>query len=426
MNSRHDIKSLQWWRDYRWHLVIVMLLGSTVNYIDRVNISFATRQIQQEFNLSPSQIGFLLAAWMWPYAAANLPSGWLIDKFGINKIFIWSVILWSIATILSGVTTNYYELYISRLCLGIAEAPFFVIGVKIIQLYFKDSTRGLAASVINLGPKIANGFAPPLIASLIIFIGWRGMFLTLGVVGFLIVGLWIKVYKKADAAYLIDNLPSFTTQHVKFSIWKLINHKTSWWLNLGNFGSSYVFWLYFTWLPYYLMDKRGLDLKATGLIAAIPFLTGIIAVPFGGYISDLLIRKYNVDIIKARVLPAVIGCLIAGVAVIPINYVNNLTIAVGLFSISTFAVSARVGVLWALVSDVSPKSAVGTFGGIQNCANFIGGALAPTISGIVLQTTNNYNIVFGISGVLVIVAAGCYAMINRPIKIGDIITNKYF
>ena len=417
MNKPYLKDSAPWWRDYRWQLIIVMLLGSIVNYVDRVNLSFATTHIRQEFGLSPSEMGFLLAAWMWPYAAANLPSGWVIDKLGISKVFIWSIILWSIATIAGGLATSYHGLYVSRLCLGIAEAPFFVIGGKVIQQYFIEKKRGLAASVINIGPKVANGFAPPLIAFLIILTTWRGMFILLGLAGFIVVGLWIKIYKKDDRIYQIKNGPTTTT---KFSFRKLITHKTAWWFNLGNFGSSYVFWLYFTWLPTYLMDKRGLDLKATGIIAALPFIAGVIAVPFGGYISDLLIRKYNFNVIKARLIPAVGGCIIAGISVIPINYINSLSMVVFLFSISTFAVSARVGVLWALVSDISPKNAVGSFGGIQNCANFIGGALAPTISGIVLERTGNYNIVFGISGVLILFAAFCYAQIRSPILSSEI------
>nr|MBP9742371.1 MFS transporter [Burkholderiales bacterium] len=383
------------------------------------NLSFAIKPISKDFSLSSIQSGFLLAAWMWPYAIANLPSGWLIDKFGINKVFIWSIMLWSISTILSGVITNYQELYLSRVALGIAEAPFFIIGAKIIQLYFTHHNRGLVSGIINLGPKIANGFAPPLIAILIITTSWRVMFIILGVLGFVIAFLWIKIYQPNFSSCISYDLTKYNKK-IKFSLWKLINHKTTWWLNLGNLGSSYVFWLYFTWLPTYLIDNRGLNLKATGGIAALPFIAGAIAVPFGGYLSDMLIKKYNVSTIRARVIPASLGCLIAGISVIPINYVNNLSIAIILFTISTFAVSFRVGVLWALASEISPPTTVGTLGGIQNAANFIGGALAPTISGIIIQYTANYNIVFGISGLLVILAAICYTMIKSPILIEEI------
>ena len=424
-NPFYDEKFFLWWRSYRWQLIIVMLIAAIINYIDRVNLSFAAIDIRQELLFSQSQMGFLLAAWMWPYAIANLPSGWLIDKIGINKIFIWSVSLWSIATIATGLTTSYESIYLSRLLLGIAEAPFFIIGAKVVQLYFSENMRGISSSIINMGPKIANGFAPPLIAFLIILTSWRSMFILLGIAGFFIVLLWIKIYKKNDAAFLIHHTSTTNIPNIKFSLWKLFNHKTTWWINLGNFGSSYVFWLYFTWLPTYLMDKRGLDLKATGWIAAMPFIAGVIAVPLGGYISDWLIRKHDFNVIKARVYPAVGGCIIAGCTVIPINYVDSLTAAVVLFSISTFSVSARAGVLWALVTDVAPRNVIGTFGGIQNFASFMGGALASTLSGIILQRTNNYNIVFWISGILAIAAAFCYAQINKPILATELIGNNH-
>ncbi len=415
-------KKVQFWGlDYRWMLVLIMLLGSVINYLDRVNLSMANTTIRAEFGMTDIQVGFLLSAFMWPYALANLPAGWLIDKLGINKIFIWSLVLWSLATFAGGFAIGFVTMYIARVILGITEAPFFIIGGKITQRYFTPKERGTASSVINLGPKIANGFAPPLLTFLIIYLGWRGMFIALGILGVLVVFLWIKFYQKDDEQYVIQE---YRTEHEnktkKFSSWKLFNHPTSWLFNLGNIGSSYVFWLYFTWLPTYLIEEKHLSLKSAGWATAIPFIAGVIAVPVGGYISDILIKR-GMSVIKARLIPAVGGCLLAGITVIPINYVSSLSVVVMLFTISTFAVSARVGVLWALVGDITPKEAVGTFGGIQNFANFVGGALAPIGTGIILQYTNDYNIVFIVSGVLCIAASFFYAIIRRPILSEEII-----
>ena len=408
-----------WYKDYRWMLVFIMLLGSVINYLDRVNLSMANTTIRAEFGMNDIQVGFLLSAFMWPYALANLPAGWLIDKLGINKIFIWSLILWSSATFAGGFAIGFVTMYIIRVILGITEAPFFIIGGKITQRYFTQEERGTASSVINLGPKIANGFAPPLLTFLIIYLGWRGMFITLGILGLFVVFLWIKYCQKDDEKYVINEYRTEQETKTKFNNWALFNHTTSWWFNLGNVGSSYVFWLYFAWLPTYLIEEKHLSLKSAGWATAISFIAGVIAVPVGGYSSDILTRR-GMNVMKARLIPAVGGCLLAGITVIPINCVNSLAVVVLLFAISTFAVSARVGVLWALVGDVSPKEAVGTFGGIQNFANFIGGTLAPMGTGIILQYTNNYNIVFIVSGVFCILASFFYAMIRRPILFEEI------
>ncbi len=412
---------VSWYKDYRWMIVFIMLLGAIINYLDRVNLSMANTTIRAEFGLTDIQVGFLLSAFMWPYALANLPAGRLIDKFGINKIFIWSLMLWSMATLAGGFALGFFTMYITRLILGIAEAPFFIIGGNITQRYFSPNERGTASSIINLGPKIANGFAPPLLTFLIIYLGWRGMFIVLGILGLLIVLLWVKYYQKDDEKYVITEYKVGNREQINnFLIPELIfKHPTAWWFNLGNMGSSYIFWLYFTWLPTYLIEEKHLSLKSAGWAMAIPFIAGAIAVPIGGYISDVFIKR-GMNAIRARVIPAIGGCLIAGITVIPVNYVSSLTTVEILLTISTFAVSSRVGVLWALVGDVSPKEAVGTFGGIQNFANFVGGTLAPICTGIILQYTSNYNIVFIVSGVLCILSSFCYAMIRRPILTEEI------
>ncbi len=411
---------IPWYKDYRWWIVIIMLLGAVVNYFDRVNLSMANTMIRDEFGLSTVGQGFLLSAFMWPYMLASLPAGWLVDKFGINKIFIWSVTAWSLATIAGGFAIGFISLYLTRVLVGIAEAPFFIIGGTITQRYFAVKERGVASSIINMGPKIANGFAPPLMALMMITISWRGMFIVLGILGFVIVILWKLVYRKDDAKFVTAGYDCEPAAKARFNSWKLFNHPTAWWFNLGNLGSSYVFWLYFTWLPTYLMDERHLSLYAAGWVTAVPFIAGVMAVPIGGYISDWCIRR-GVDVIRARLIPTVGGCLIAGIAVMPVNYVNDLGVAVLLLTISTFAVAARVGVLWALVGDITPKDAVGTFGGIQNFANFLGGTLAAVGTGMILaMTSQNYNVVFIVSGILCLLGSLSYAMIRHPIKMNEI------
>ncbi|MBF0120074.1 MAG: MFS transporter [Desulfobacterales bacterium] len=406
----------KWYRDYRWIIVIIMLFASIINYLDRVNLSIANTTISKDFGLDPIHMGFLLSAFMWPYSIANLPAGWLIDKIGINLVFLWSALLWSIITIAGGYAQGFLSMYILRVFLGIVEAPFFICAGKFTQLHFEEKLRGTSSSIINMGPKIANGFAPPLLTFMMLYFGWRNMFIILGLSGIIIVVLWLKFYK--DDAIVI-NQTSTNEYHQKSYLLALFKLPVVWWFNLGNIGSSYMFWLYFTWLPTYLVQKREMSISQAGWASAIPFIAGVIAVPVGGWISDYFIRK-GMDVIKARMIPTVGGCFLAAAAVIPVNYINDNSIAIMLISISLFAGALRVGVLWALVGDLSPREAVGSLGGIQNFASFIGGALAPICTGYILQTTSSYNLVFILSGILCLIGAFSYMMINKKITLDDI------
>ncbi|MGC9963890.1 MAG: MFS transporter [Syntrophobacteraceae bacterium] len=409
-----------WYHDYRWMILAIMFAGSVVNYLDRVNLSIANTTIAKEFGLGPVEMGLLMSAFMWSYAFANLPAGWLLDKFGIKSIFLWSTVAWSVSTIAGGFAQGFVSMYVIRLILGIAEAPFFICSGQFTKTYFAENERGTASSVINMGPKIANGFAPPLLTFMLIGLGWRSMFISLGVVGFLLAVVWLKYYRedpgllpKADKDIVREKSSS------KADYLAILKHPTTLWFCLGNIGSSYVFWLYFTWLPTYLTTERGMTLTQAGWAAMVPFIGGVAAVPIGGYMSDYLIRK-GMNLIRARLVPTVGGCLLAAVAVAPLNYVHETSLAVILMTVSLFAGALRVGVLWALVGDIAPPGAVGRFGGIQNFANFVGAALAPIGTGYILKATGSYDHVFTVSAILCALGALSYMMINRKITAEDL------
>lgn len=417
MAETNDRAKRAWYHDYRWMILVIMFFGSVLNYLDRVNLSIANTTIANEFGLGPMEMGMLLSAFMWSYAFANLPAGWLLDRYGIKSIFLWSTVGWSLSTLAAGFAQGFVSMYVVRLILGVFEAPFFICAGQFTKVHFAECERGTASSLINMGPKIANGFAPPVLTLMLIRLGWRSMFLSLGVAGFLLTAAWLKYYKE-DTGPLPKADPNQVRQDggAKADYLAILRHPVTWWFNLGNIGSSYVFWLYFTWLPTYLTTERGMTLTQAGWAQTIPFIAGVAAVPLGGYMSDWLIGK-GMNPIRARLVPTVGGCLLAAIAVAPLNYVHDTGLAVLLMTVSLFAGALRVGVLWALVGDLAPPRGVGALGGIQNFANFVGAALAPIVTGYILSATGSYNHVFTVSAVLCALGALCYMMINRKISI---------
>ncbi|WP_117148644.1 MFS transporter, partial [Klebsiella pneumoniae] len=136
--------------------------------------------MSKEFGFSGTEMGLLLSAFLWPYALANLPAGWLVDRFGSKKMFTGALTLWSAVTFLMGFVNTYSFFYGLRVLLGVAESPFFTSGIKITQSWFSDKERGLPTSIINTGSQIANAIAPPLLTLLLLWVGWRGMFIAVG------------------------------------------------------------------------------------------------------------------------------------------------------------------------------------------------------------------------------------------------------
>ena len=177
----------------RWNIIFILLIAAVVNYLDRANLSIANTTISKEFGFSSTQMGLLLSAFLWPYAIANLPAGWLVDKFGPKKMFSWALGLWSGFTILAGFVNGYAMFYGLRMLLGVSESPFFTSGIKITHRWFPSNERGLPTAIINTGSQIANAIAPPILTILLLTMGWRGMFIAIGLAGIPLLLVWMKL-----------------------------------------------------------------------------------------------------------------------------------------------------------------------------------------------------------------------------------------
>lgn len=384
-----------------------MFFLALLNYLDRATLSIANTEIASTFSLSPTEMGVLLSAFMWPYALASLPAGYLVDRLGMNKVMLISMVTWSMACVLGGLVIGFYSILFTRLLLGVAEAPFFIVATKIIQQNFPTSQRGLISSIVALGPRIANILAPLVLVALMILISWRGMFILLGVAGLAAAMLWQRLQKKGVLKEV---------RHVKktqqISISKVLKNRNVIFLCIGNLCSSYAYWLFLTWLPYYFIKVKGLSLSEMSIATSASFISGIASVMLGGIISDFMIKR-NFTAVSSRLTPIISGCLIASVAILVLPYIENIFLIVVVIGITIFCLGLRVSPTWALVADISPRHLVGTIGGAQNFANFVGGGLAPLITGIILQVTNNdFFIVFVFSGIVCLFGSIIYMFIR--------------
>ncbi|MDC7865229.1 MFS transporter [Pantoea ananatis] len=405
----------------RWGIVTLLLLAAIVNYLDRANLSIANTTIAAEFGFSQTEMGLLLSAFLWPYALANLPAGWLVDKLGPKKMFSWALGLWSGFTVLTAFANSYSYFYGLRMLLGVSESPFFTSGIKITHRWFGDSERGLPTAIINTGSQIANAIAPPILTVLLLTLGWRGMFVAIGVMGLPLLLAWWKFYRDPNAredALLHAGQPSVAVPQEKGEVrWRaLFRHSTTWFMVIGNFSIMFTIWVYLTWLPGYLEKSLGFSLKATGWIASIPFLAGILGVLVGGMLSDNLVRR-GVRAITARKVPIVSGAALAACFVAPIPFVNSTPMAIGLLALGYFFSQMPQGALWTLASDIAPKSQVASLGAIQNFGGFLGAAMAPIVTGIILDTTGKFTNVFLLGAALLMLGALSYGLfVRKPLQ----------
>ncbi|AJI74119.1 major Facilitator Superfamily protein [Francisella philomiragia subsp. philomiragia ATCC 25015] len=393
-----------------YNILIIFLLFflALLNYIDRSTLSIANTEIANAFNITPTEMGILLSAFMWPYAIASLPAGYMVDRLGVNKVMLISMIAWSVACVLGGLVIGFYSILLTRILLGLAEAPFFIVATRIIQHRFPSSQRGLMSSIVALGPRLANILAPLILVGLMLLIDWRGMFILLGIIGLLAALGWKLLHTEET----IECRPTYKKTQ-KVSISDALKNKNVVFLCIGNLCSSYAYWLFLTWLPFYFIKVKHLSLSQMSIATSISFISGIASVMLGGIASDIMIKK-GFTAVFSRLTPIIIGCLVASIAILVLPFIDNIFIIVCVISVTIFCLGLRISPTWALVADISPYSLVGTIGGLQNFANFVGAGLAPLITGIILQSTNdNFMFVFIFSGVICLFGSFIYMLIRN-------------
>ncbi|WP_017802018.1 MFS transporter [Winslowiella toletana] len=408
----------------RWGIILILLTAAVVNYLDRANLSIANTTIAAEFGFSQTEMGLLLSAFLWPYALANLPAGWLVDKFGPKRMFSWALGLWSSFTVMAAFVNSYSMFYGLRMMLGISESPFFTSGIKITHRWFGDKERGLPTAIINTGSQIANAIAPPILTVLLLTLGWRGMFIAIGLMGIPLIVAWLKFYRdptaREDALIHAGHrtvAEPDTQGTVKVSWGTLFKQRTTWFMVIGNFSIMFTIWVYLTWLPSYLEKSLGFSLKATGWIASIPFLAGILGVLVGGMLSDRLVRR-GMAAIGARKIPIVLGAALAACFVAPIPFVSSTPLAITLLSLGYFCSQMPQGAIWTLATDIAPKEQVASLGAIQNFGGFLGAAMAPIVTGIILDMTGKFTNVFLLGAALLMLGAISYGLfVKKPLRL---------
>jgi sugar phosphate permease len=407
----------------------MLVVAGVVNYIDRATLAVANPLIREELGLSIADMGYLLSAFLWAYAFAQLPTGAMVDRIGPRILLALGLSLWSFAQLLGGLVQNFGQFFGARVLLGIGEAPQFPTGARVARDWFNQRDRGLATGIFNCASSLGTAIAVPLLTFLMLSFGWRVMFVIMGVAGLVVAALWYLVYRNPHEVALTAQENSYRTQgdppgqrtKVTFREWKLLfRFRTTWGMVFGYFGCIYLTWIYTAWLPGYLEIERHMSVKYTGWAAAVPFACGVLGGVLGGYIADILLRR-GVAPLKSRRYPAAIALLGTAICTVAAAYVSSNALAIAFISVSLFLVYVTSTCAWALSSVAVPTNCTASIGAVQNFGGYLGGALAPTVTGLIVQHTGSFVPALVVGALIGAVSAGCYMFIvDQPITAADL------
>ena len=401
--------------------VTLLVISGTVNYLDRSTLAIANHSISSEMGLSASQMGLLLSSFSLAYAFAQLPIGVTLDRIGARIVLGLGMFIWSAAQLAGGFVRSLNQFFIARIFLGIGEAPQFPAGAKVFSEWFAVRERGRPTGIFVASSTIAPALAPPILTVLMLSIGWRGMFITMGVLGIAAALAWYGFYRDRrhvslepeEVAYLTDGKREESASPVTPGEWfGLLRSRTTWGITIGFMGTIYMVWLYLTWLPAYLEHERHLSIANAGWVLSIPYLAGTLGQLSSGVVADALLAR-GWGAIASRKWPIAFGLVCAALFTIPAAYTPSTALAILYISLAMYFVNLSSGGAWALVGVAAPVRMVSSLGSMQNFGGYFGGSFAPWITGVVIDTTHSFVDALLISAVISLGGALVYILVVK-------------
>jgi sugar phosphate permease len=403
--------------NFRWHVLIWLLLGGIINYMDRASLSIAAPGMIQDLGLTRTQIGLLGTVFAWTYAVMQLPAGWIIDRFGAKKAYAIGMIWWSVATWLTGVVGSISGLIVMRVLLAVGEAPCWPTSAKITAAWFPGKERGFATGIWDSSSKWGPALAPALLVALMIAFGWRSLFHVTGAVGVAFAILFLFLYRnpvqskrlsREEFAYIEagggGHEQSLATSSIKWR--SLFGHRSVWGMILGYFCAIWLWNLFLVFLPLYLLDRFHISLAQLGVYASIPWFGGALGEILAGWVATKLVDRGVASAMGAKRM-IIAGCSIgAAVCAIALPFTQSITMTIVLMTVGLAFIAATIGNAWALAADIAPPSMVASVSSIQNFGGYFGGAFSPVVAGFIVDRTGSYSLAFVIGGAI----AGCAAL----------------
>ena len=409
------------------HLILaIMCLLYFVAYIDRVNISVAGPFIRKEFGLSPTELGAIFSAFAVPYAAMQIFGGWCADKFGPRLVLTVLSLIWAAATILCGFAWGLGSLIAFRFILGLGEGGAFPTATRAFTFWLPVTERGFAQGITHSFARLGGAVAPPVVIGITAYYGWRESFIVLGVVSLLWTALYVWFFRNTPIEHKwitpkeLKEIGVDAAQMKKAAKgktpWKEMIRKM-WLVTFVDFCYGWSLWVFLTWLPSYLKDARGFDLKQLAIFTSLPLLAGVVGDTLGGVMSDMIYKRTgNLKIARRAML--VIGMGGALVFILPVVGTSDPIVAVALLSASFFFLELTNAVLWSLPMDIAGAYA-GTAGGMMNTGFGVAGMISPLAFGFLIQTTGSYQVPFLASAGLLAIGIVGALFIDPMRKVGD-------
>lgn len=360
----------------RWYIIGLVCLATIINYIDRSALGLMWPDISKDLGMDKDDYALILNIFLVAYAIGQSITGKMFDKIGTRLGFVISITVWGIATALHGFARSILTFSIFRILLGLGEAGNWPGAVKSNAEWFPSKERALAQGIFNSGAAMGSIVAPPLIAIVWVAIGWQMTFVLLGLLGLIWVIPWLIINKalpqkhswisEDEKKYILSGIKKNEEENAKegLSMRQILSHRESWAVLSSRFFIEPIWWLFVGWMPIYLSEVYGFNVKEIGFFAWVPYVGAALGSLCGGYFSGrLMINGATID--QARKRTILIGCIIMFLGLIAtIMFGDTAVKFVGIVAAVLFGFQFVISNIQTIPSDLLSGKSVGSLAGL--------------------------------------------------------------
>lgn len=404
----------------RWRIAVLLLLSYVVWYVDRTNISITGPVMMKSLGWSAADFGIVQSAFFIGYAITQIPGGWMADRWGGSRVILVGTLWWSAFVFLTPFAATLTMMCALRAVMGLGEGVNAPTHTSLTARWMPKHEAGMAQAIYYIGMPLGIMFTMPTTVWLTERWGWQSSFYVFAFLGVIWCLVWL--WYGRDRPEQHPDMTMVELQKIKSdqdppevmnqpTHWReVFSNSAVWGLAVSYFFHNYLWYLYMSWLPGYLIIGRGFTLLKTGLFTTIPYIFACITMPLGGWLSDAMTKKYGPTI--GRRAPIVIGLGGCGIFLMLATNTPDAYTAIAYISASMGFLTLNYGAFWSAPISLSPKDA-GVISGLMNTSGNIAGIFAPAITGfLVTYYHNNFDVAmyFGaalaVAGIVVLCAAG--------------------
>ncbi|MDP5227615.1 MULTISPECIES: MFS transporter [Arthrobacter] len=414
----------------RWSIGFLLFFAVLINYIDRSSMSVAEHDMRMEFGMTEGQIGIILGSFGWSYALMQIPMGMLLDKIGIKWVMRVATTLWAISCFLTAAISGMGLLLVARLILGLAEAPIFPGAMKVTSYWFPRNERGMATVIFDSGQRLSNVIGFPIVGAAVAVFGWRGAFITIGVLSLIYTAVFFFRYRDPKAMNRagklsdgeLDHILSGGAQHEDAprpnplaNLGYILRQRKVWGMSLGLGCAGYVQWMLLTWLPGFLQSQMHMDVAKSGLVTAVPWLVAVVVqYLLPGFWLDRMIKNGKSSTAVRRVF--IIGGMVLAITIVGTAFTHDLFWSLVWITLGTTGITIAFSVTNSLPALIAPEGAVGATGAVMNTVNNLIGTTAPIVTGFIVQLTGSFAWAFIVAGIMLVIGVFFYVVVLGRIE----------